>query len=296
MFGWEGKLADLKPPSQQSSRDKVPVAGAARAPESGRMEFPADPLFYVVGYATVFAISFLKGGFGGGFATLGIPFLAFVMDPLEAAIVMAPIVALQDLFAIPAYPPRTWSFPNLKLLAPALLIGLSIGFLAFVYVDQRIVVLTIAAITLIFTLRWFAARLRPASGPPPEPTRPSLGPALLWGSMAGFTTFVAHSGGPPLQVYLLRQKLDKTVYAGTLTAVFAMGNVVKIGPYVWLGLGEPHTLWIAALLSPAVPVGVILGRLWHDRVEAERLYFICYVLLLLAGLKLLYDGVSGFLH
>ena len=115
-------------------------------------------------------------------------------------------------------------------------------------------------------------------------------------SMSGFTTFVAHSGGPPLQIYLLRQKLDKTVYAGTVTAFFAMGNILKIGPYMWLGLGEPHTLWIAAALSPAVPVGVMLGRRWHDRIEEQRLYLICYAMLLLAGLKLLYDGVSGFLH
>jgi uncharacterized protein len=269
---------------------------SAPAAKVAGMDLPADPLFYVVGYTTVFVISFLKGGFGGGFATLGIPFLAFIMDPLEAAIVMAPIVALQDVFAIPAYPPRTWSIPNLKLLAPALLIGLGVGFLAFVYVDQRIVVLAIAAITLVFTGRWFLGRLRPASGPPPVVTKPALGPALLWGSMSGFTTFVAHSGGPPLQIYLLGQKLDKTVYAGTVTAFFAMGNILKIGPYVWLGLGEPHTLWIAAVLAPAVPVGVMLGRRWHDRIEAERLYLICYILLSLAGLKLLYDGVSGFLR
>jgi uncharacterized membrane protein YfcA len=209
---------------------------------------------------------------------------------------MAPIVALQDVFAIRAYPPRTWSVPNLKLLAPALLIGLCLGFLAFVYVDQRVVVLAIATITLVFTLRWFVGRVFPAKGPPAEATKPSLGPALLWGAMSGFTTFVAHSGGPPLQIYLLRQKLDKTVYAGTITAFFAMGNILKIGPYVWLGLGEPHTLWIAGVLAPIVPVGVMLGRRWHDRIEAEKLYAICYALLLVAGLKLLYDGISGFLH
>jgi uncharacterized membrane protein YfcA len=259
------------------------------------MDFPSDPVFYVVAYATVFVISFLKGGFGGGFATLGIPFLAFVMDPIEAAIVMAPIVALQDVFAVPAYPPRTWSMPNLKLLAPALLLGLALGFLAVVYVDRRLVILAIAAITLVFTLRWFWQRVFPPAGPPPEPSKPALGPALLWGGMSGFTTFVAHSGGPPLQIYLLRQKLDKTVYAGTVTAFFAMGNVLKIGPYMWLGLDQPKTLWTALLLAPAVPVGVWIGRKWHDRIEAEKLYAICYVLLFAAGLKLAWDGVSGFL-
>ena len=260
------------------------------------MNLPADPVFYAVALSTIFAISFLKGGFGGGFATLGIPFLAFVMDPLDAAIVMAPLVALQDVFALKAYPPRTWSIPNLKLLAPALVLGLCVGFLAFVYVDQRIVVLAIAAITLVFTGRWFVGRLFFADRPLPPATQPRLGAALLWGGMAGFTTFVAHSGGPPLQIYLLRQRLDKTVFAGTVAAFFAMGNVLKIGPYLWLGAHEPHLLWVALALAPTVPLGVWLGRKWHDRLDERTLYFVCYTLLLCGGLKLLYDGVSGFLR
>jgi uncharacterized membrane protein YfcA len=259
------------------------------------MDLPAEPLFYAVAYATIFVISFLKGGFGGGFATLGIPFLAIVMDPIEAAIVMAPLVALQDVFAIRAYPPRTWSVTHLKVLGPALLVGLGIGFLAFIYIDRRLVVLAIATITLVFTLRWFANRyLRRVAAAPPPSSPPRLSGAFIWGAMAGFTTFVAHSGGPPLQIYLLRQGLTKTVYAGTTVAFFAMGNVLKVGPYLWLGLADPHTLWIAAILSPAVPVGIWLGRRMHDRLEAERLYLICYAMLLLSGVKLMYDGVSGF--
>lgn len=260
------------------------------------MGLPTDPTFYLVAATTLFVISFLKGGFGGGFATLGIPFLSLVMDPLDAAIVIAPLVALQDVFALNAYPPRTWSKPNLVRLAPALLVGLGLGFLAFVYVDQRYVVLTIALITLVFTLRWFANRLFRSAAPLPAPTQPSFRSAMLWGSMAGFTTFVAHSGGPPLQIYLLRQRLDKTVFAGTAAAFFAMGNTIKIGPYMWLGSLEPHLLWIALALAPTVPLGVWMGRKWHDRIAEPTLYLICYSLLLLGGLKLLYDAIGGFLR
>ena len=95
------------------------------------MDISTDPVFYAVAFATIFIISFFKGGFGGGFATLGIPFLAFVMPPLDAAIMMAPLVAFMDVFTLNSFRRATWSLPDLKVLLPALLIGLGIGFVAY---------------------------------------------------------------------------------------------------------------------------------------------------------------------
>jgi uncharacterized membrane protein YfcA len=256
------------------------------------MGIPDDPAFYAVAFTTIFAISFFKGGFGGGFATLGIPFLALVMDPLDAAIMMAPLVAFMDVFALNAYRRETWSIPDLKLLAPALVLGIGIGFLAFIYVDQRLVVIAIASITLVFTVRWFLGGGRDDG----KPLEARMGNALPWGTMAGFTTFVAHSGGPPLQIYLLRRGLTKTVYAGTSAMFFAMGNVMKLPPYLYLGGSEPHLLWTALVLAPSVPLGVWLGRKFHDRLDGPQLYRWCYILLFLAGAKLMFDGVSGFLR
>jgi uncharacterized membrane protein YfcA len=253
------------------------------------MDIPTDPAFYAVAFTTIFLISFLKGGFGGGFATLGIPFLAFVMSPLDAAIMMAPLVAFMDVFTLNSFRRATWSLPDLKVLLPALLIGLGIGFVAFVYVDQHLIELIIAAITLIFTLRWFIGGGK-SHGSPLTAAWPN---ALPWGAMAGFTTFVAHSGGPPLQIYLLRRGLDKTIYAGTSAVFFAAGNLMKLPPYLYIAGSTPHLMWTALILSPSVPLGVWLGRKFHDRLDGPQLFKLCYVLLFLAGLKLAYDGIRG---
>ena len=253
------------------------------------MDIPTDPAFYAVAFTTIFLISFLKGGFGGGFATLGIPFLAFVMSPLDAAIMMAPLVAFMDVFTLNSFRRATWSLPDLKVLLPALLIGLGIGFVAFIYVDQHVIELAIAAITLIFTLRWFIGGGK-SHGSPLTATWPN---ALPWGAMAGFTTFVAHSGGPPLQIYLLRRGLDKTIYAGTSAVFFAAGNLLKLPPYLYIAGSTPHLMWTALILSPSVPLGVWLGRKFHDRLDGPQLFKLCYVLLFIAGLKLAYDGIVG---
>ena len=106
---------------------------------------------------------------------------------------------------------------------------------------------------------------------------------------------VAHSGGPPLAMYLLPLGLSKDVYAGTTSLFFTVGNATKAVP--WLLLGKPAgtdwTLMAACLL--AIPSGVWLGWRLHGRLDQRQLYRACYGLLVVTALKLLWDGVSGYL-
>ena len=61
---------------------------------------PFDPWFLFVGWATVLVISLGKGAFGGGLAMLGVPLMSLVMSPVEAAILIAPLVALPLLIPV----------------------------------------------------------------------------------------------------------------------------------------------------------------------------------------------------
>jgi uncharacterized protein len=252
---------------------------------------PPDPAFYLVGALTTFLMAAAKGAFGGGLAIVGIPLLSLVTDPISAAIIVAPLVLFMDVFAVRAFPPSTWSRPDLGWLSLGLLVGLALGFAFFTRVDKRIVVLVIALVTLAFTLRWFLKdRLAP---PPPHGVQPAR--AFWLSTISGFTTFIAHAGGPPIAMYLLGRRLEKAVYAGTTVAVFMLGNIVKVVPFILLGLDRPATLAGALALSPVVPFGVWTGKLMHDRMDQEKLYFWCYVLLLLTGLKLMFDAVRALL-
>ena len=252
---------------------------------------PADPWFYAVGLLTTFLMGASKGAFGGGLAIIGIPMMALVTDPITAAIMIAPLVVFMDLFALRAFPPSTWSKPDLMWLLIGLAIGIVIGWLTFEIVDRRIVILLIALTTLGFTLRWFLSeRLRP---PPPHGVLPvrAVGLAII----GGFTTFIAHSGGPPVAMYLMGRRLDKAVFAGTTIAVFLFGNLIKLGPFTKLGLEQPQALAAALVFAPIVPFSVMIGKALHDRLDQDRLYFWCYVLLAVTGAKLLWDSLRAFL-
>ena len=248
---------------------------------------PTDPLFYIVGLGAIFLMALGRGAFGGGFAVIGVPLLALVVDPITATAMMAPIGSASDPFALWAYPPRNWSKPDLLWLVPGMLVGLALGALFFVRVDPAVVALAIAIITLWFCLRWFlSGRHAIGGGQPVQPVK-----ALVCAAISGFTTFIAHAGNPPLAYYLLPRGLHKTVYVSTLIAVFLVSNTVKLAIYVWLFRDQPVIFLMALALMPALPAGTWVGRRLHDRLNERTLYLALYSLLALAGLKLLADSV-----
>jgi hypothetical protein len=247
---------------------------------------PTEPLFYLVGWVTTLLIAIGKSAFGGGLAILGIPLLAMVTEPLDAAIMVSLLVSLMDLMALQGFGRDTWSKPDLIWLLPGLVTGIGIGYLVFVRVDPRIVTLVIGLTTLGFTAHWFLkGQLAPAGARPVSP-----GLALLAGTASGFTTFVAHAGGPPVAIYLLGRGLDKMKLVGTTIVLFTLGNWLKLPPYLSLGLTHREALWGALALAPAVPVGIWLGRIVHRRLEQKTLLLWCYGLLAVAAAKLTVDA------
>jgi uncharacterized protein len=236
-------------------------------------------------FAAVLLISFMKGAFGGGFAIVGIPLLSLAMDPLQAGALLAPLFIAMDLCALVYWRPSTWSKPDLLVLLPGLAVGIGLGFLVLRFANPHFVAIAMAAVTLFFTGLWFTGgglvQVRPRS----------LWKGAVAGTASGITTMVAHSGGPPVAMYLLPLGLSKTLYAGTTSLFFTVGNALKAGP--WLLVASPD--WtLMALCLPACPLGVWLGWHFHARLDQRQLYRTCYALLTVTALKLLWDGLRGY--
>jgi uncharacterized membrane protein YfcA len=243
----------------------------------------------LVAFAGVFLICFMKGAFGGGFSIVGIPLLSIVMDPVTAGGLLAPLFIAMDLFALLYWKPSTWSMPDLVRLLPGLVIGIAFGYLLYRFLDHRAIELLMATVTLIFVGLWLVAgteaMIRPRSTPK----------AITAGLASGITTMVAHSGGPPLAMYLLPLGLSKEIYAGTTSLFFTVGNATKAVP--WLLLVKPTSdVWtLMAVCLPAIPIGVWIGWRLHGALDQRQIYRTCYGLLVVTALKLLWDGVSGYL-
>ncbi|CAH2405789.1 sulfite exporter TauE/SafE family protein [Mesorhizobium escarrei] len=242
----------------------------------------------LVAFAGVFLISFMRGAFGGGFAIVGIPLLSTVMDPVAAGGLLAPLFIAMDLIALRYWKPSTWSKPDLVLLLPGLVTGVGLGYLLFRFLDHRAIAMMMATITLIFVGLWFVGGAQVTIRPRSKPK------AIAAGLASGITTMVAHSGGPPLAMYLLPLGLSKEVYAGTTSLFFTVGNAIKAVP--WLLLVKPAgNVWILiAVCLLTIPFGVWLGWRLHGRLDQRQLYRACYGLLVVTAFKLLWDSVSGY--
>ena len=101
---------------------------------------------------------------------------------------------------------------------------------------------------------------------------------------------MAHAGGPPLSIYLLPQRLEKSVMVGTTVVFFAVIYAVKVAPYAWLGLFDARNLATSLVLAPLAPFGIWLGFRLMKRLPERAFYVTCYGLLAVVGLKLLWDG------
>jgi uncharacterized protein len=242
-----------------------------------------------IALAAVFVIAFMKGAFGGGFAIIGIPLLSIVMDPLTAGALLAPLFVAMDIFALRYWKPSTWSKPDLVVLIPSLAMGIGCGYLALRVIDPRAVAVIMALITLTFTALWLLGGgqvfVRPRS----------TSKAIAAGVGSGVTTMVAHSGGPPLAMYLLPLGMAKEVYAGTTSLFFTVGNAMKAVP--WLLLVKPAgSVWVLmGICMLVVPLGVWTGWTLHQRLDQRQVYRACYGLLIVTALMLLWDGISGYL-
>ncbi len=252
-------------------------------------DLPA-PFTLAVALCGVFLIAFMKGAFGGGFAIVGIPLLSLAMDPIEAGALLAPLFIVMDVTALRFWRPSTWSRVDLAKLLPALVIGIALGYLVLRDLDRRAVEIVMGVVTLAFAAMWFLG------GGEIKPRPRSTLKAALAGLSSGVTTMVAHSGGPPLAIYLLPLGMSKALYAGTTSLFFTVGNLLKAVP--WLVLAAPsRSVWmLMALCAPAVPVGVWAGWRLHERLDQRTLYRTCYAILVVTAAKLLWDGLDGYLH
>lgn len=122
-------------------------------------------------------------------------------------------------------------------------------------------------------------------------------PGRLYGAVcgvaAGFTSMVAHAGGPPFQLYALRQRLDRDHLIGTSAIFFAATNWLKVPAYIALGQFDRANLTVAAWLLPVAIASTMAGVWLVRRVSAKRFVCIIDALMVLVGAKLMIDGLYG---
>ena len=245
----------------------------------------SDPWFYAVAVPAVLLMGLSKSGFASGFGSLATPLMALAIPVPQAAAVMLPLLLIMDGVGIQ----QLWRERDpvlLKLLLPAGLLGTLVGTFLFGVLSQHTVAAVVGGLTLLF----LAQRLLfpPRSDVPRH--SPPLGFAL--GIASGFTSFVAHAGGPPINAYVLPLRLPQLTYTATMAVFFGAVNLSKWIPYAWLGLIDARNVTTSLVLMPLAPVGVWAGVWLARRIRPTWFYRLAYTGMFLTGVKLLWDGLA----
>jgi len=242
------------------------------------------PLFFLMTALVCILIGLSKGGLGGLLGTLTTPMMALVMPPDQVVGLLLPLLMFADVFSVISYWKR-WKWRLVLLLLPGGVVGVTLATFFLTHSPTRTLRIGFGIIVLAFTLykifekyilRWLPYQGRDWHG-------------LLAGILAGFSSGLAHAGGPPATIYLLLQKVTPIEFNATSVLFFAILNWIKVPYYLYAHLFNLQSILQIIWLAPIIPVCVVIGRWAAGKTNRQLFERIIVVLLLITGLLLLFE-------
>ena len=246
---------------------------------------PQDQLIFIVVTAlSAFLIGLSKGGLGGMLGALVTPMMSLVIPVDQAIGLILPILMYADIFAV-AFHWGYWKIRLILLLLPGTIAGVVIGTFFITNAPTELLRTALGIIVLLFAVyKLFESRIL---GSIKYQSRSWHG--LLAGTITGFSSTLAHTGGPPVSIYLLMQDLTPRIFVATSALFFFILNWIKVPFYVYAQLFDPQRILnIAWIVIPIVPIGVWVGKRVAIRVDKKTFERLILVLLLISGISLIF--------
>lgn len=248
---------------------------------------PSDPVSIVLVVLSLSLLGFAKGGLAG-LGILSMPLLAMVFPPVQAAAILMPVLIVQDIFSVWLYR-KDWNLVIIAWMLPGAITGVVAAAYFAASVSSAVILAMLGVISIAFGLwRLWASRHKIASGPFFQ----KQWPGSIFGFVGGFTSQIAHAGAPPLQMWLIPKKLPHREFVGTMAVSFALINWAKVPAFIVLGAFNRESLILAALFIPVASAATFAGAWLVNRVNGPLFYLFANWMLVLVGVKLLWDGLA----
>lgn len=251
------------------------------------MELLANPFTLTMAVLAVVVLGLAKGGFAG-LGALATPLLALALPPFTAAALLLPVLLVQDVVSVWSFR-RSWSGWIIAWMLPGALVGVILASLFAAAVPEAAVLLALGLITALFGLYrlWLerGGRIVAASNSPGWV-------GSLFGVACGFTSQIAHAGGPPFQMWVTPRRLPHETFVGTSSITFAAINWMKVPSYLALGSFNGDVLIASALLMPLAIAATFAGVWLIRRMDSGRFYTLVYLLMVALGTRLVWQGLA----
>jgi uncharacterized membrane protein YfcA len=250
------------------------------------LSLPTEIAFYIIASAAIILVGLAKGGFAG-LGAAAMPLLALVMDPVAAAGMLLPILMVQDVVSVWAFR-RSFDVPTLILTLPGAVGGIFLGWLLASSINEDAVRGFVGVIALSFGVY----RLLPMLGVQARLSGPAPGwVGAVMGGVSGFTSQIAHAGGPPFQIWALSRNFPHLVFVGTSSIFFAIINWMKVPAYAALGQFNAYNMTLTVLFLPLAILSTLLGVRLVKRVSPERFNLIIQILMVIIGAELIRQAI-----
>jgi uncharacterized membrane protein YfcA len=241
-------------------------------------------LFYDMAALVALLIGFAKGGLGGTLGGLATPLMALVMPANQVIGLLLPILIIADIFAVTSYW-KQWDWRLILLMMPGAVLGVTLGTYFITNAPTKTLKTALGVIVLLFALykmleaqlfRTLTYRAKDWHG-------------MFAGTVAGFSSALAHTGGPPVSIYLLMRQVPTHIFNATSALFFAILNWVKVPYYFYAQLFDFQSLRSLILLLPLLPLGVWAGKWAADKVSQAAFERVIVVLLAVTSLLLIFS-------
>lgn len=217
------------------------------------------------------------------------PMMTLSVNPVKEAAILLPILVIQDTLGEWAFR-RSWDKVILATMLPGMVLGIALGYLLAAKVRGNVVEGVVGALTLAFgSFRLWAERRGRFELFANFPNWMGS----IFGVVSGFTSQIAHAGGPPFQIWVMRRRLPRDVLVGTTAIAFAVMSWIKIPACFALGQFTFDNLLTSGMLLPvalASTAGVIV---LVRKFNPEHFYLLIYLLMVVVGLDLLITSIKS---
>lgn len=233
--------------------------------------------------AIIVLISFTTqamSGFGSTILALTLGIHLYPIDVLLPVLVALDLVV--NLYLVTRHH-RHMDIPLLlRSILPAMGLGVIAGILAFQFIEGNLLKKIFGVLVILLATRELYRHLRQRH----EPVVLSDSGAKACIAAAGIVHGIYASGGPLLIYAVSRLNLPKSVFRGTLAAVWFIFSVILTASYLMAGQISTDSMRFIFILLPLILIGILLGEWLHHRIDEARFKIFVFAVLFFAGLSI----------
>lgn len=239
----------------------------------------------------VFFANIVESLAGFGATVLALTFGAQFFAIEDLIPILVPLNLLLSLTLVIRY----WENLNRKELLTRILpfaaIGMPIGMVIYQFAPGKTLKLIFGGVVVLLGVFELARGLLARGKPEVAAKKLSLAQSAIFLVSGGIMQGLYASGGPFIVYYASRAIPDKREFRTTLSVLWLILNFFLTGTLIATQKMTSYTLKFSLYLLPCVVAGMIVGMLVHERVSEKFFRTAVYVLLVGAGLSLLWRSL-----